>query len=385
MPQHRAPGIHAGEVVTGQAAIALLACDTALFLGALDGVSESVASPLLLGWDDFVGCYGHGATALMDELGQPRHLPWAVWAFFRNGGRRLHVVPVTGAAGTADYARALAASESLDEVGLLAVPGATALANVHTDALLRLLVQDVERRDGHRFLVLDAPLLSSPAQLVQWRQGLVCTHAALYHPWVKVAHPTPTAAALSLVLPPSGFLCGLLARLEIEHGLHHAPVNVAPLGVVGLADKVDFLQQDLLVRNGFNLLREVDGHGLRIWGGRTLSDNPERRYIATCRLVDQIRRSLLLGTRWAALQPQGAGLHARLDAQVADLLHFLWRDGVLAGERAEQAYFVRWDSTSMSAADPDQGRLLCLVGVATFKPSEFQVFKLVHECAAQVS
>ena len=116
-----------------------------------------------------------------------------------------------------------------------------------------------------------------------------------------------------------------------------------------------------------------------------MSDNPERRYIATCRLVDQIRRSLLWGTRWAALEPQDARLRARLCAQVADLLHFLWREGMLAGERAEHAYFVRCDGTTMKAADRDEGRVICLVGVATFKPSEFQVFKLVHEHAPQGS
>ncbi len=41
-----------------------------------------------------------------------------------------------------------------------------------------------------------------------------------------------------------------------------------------------------------------------------------------------------------------------------------WRNGALLGAKPEEAYFVRCDRTTMTQNDLDNGRLICLIGVA---------------------
>ena len=54
----------------------------------------------------------------------------------------------------------------------------------------------------------------------------------------------------------------------------------------------------------------------------------------------------------------------------------LWRDGMLLGDTPEEAYFVRCDRTTMTQNDLDNGRLICLVGLAPVKPAEFVIFQV---------
>ena len=46
------------------------------------------------------------------------------------------------------------------------------------------------------------------------------------------------------------------------------------------------------------------------------------------------------------------------------------------GLREEDAFFVRCDRTTMTQADIDAGRLICLIGVAPVKPAEFVIFRI---------
>ena len=48
----------------------------------------------------------------------------------------------------------------------------------------------------------------------------------------------------------------------------------------------------------------------------------------------------------------------------------------------KQAFFVRCDRSTMSQADLDAGRVVCLVGVAPIKPAEFLVFRVGQATAA---
>ena len=41
-----------------------------------------------------------------------------------------------------------------------------------------------------------------------------------------------------------------------------------------------------------------------------------------------------------------------------------------------EAFFVRCDRTTMTQNDIDNGRLICLIGVAPTKPAEFVIFRI---------
>ena len=82
------------------------------------------------------------------------------------------------------------------------------------------------------------------------------------------------------------------------------------------------------------------------------------------------------GTQWAVFEPNGERLWANVRQTISDFLFNEWRNGALLGASPEQAYFVRCDRSTMTQNDIDNGRLVCMVGVAPVKPAEFVIFRI---------
>jgi phage tail sheath protein FI len=94
------------------------------------------------------------------------------------------------------------------------------------------------------------------------------------------------------------------------------------------------------------------------------------------RLFIFIEHSIDKGTQFAVFEPNNQMLWANSRQTVEDFLLVLWRDGALLGDKPEQAFFVRCDRTTMTQNDLDNGRLICLIGVAPTKPAEFVIFRI---------
>ena len=82
----------------------------------------------------------------------------------------------------------------------------------------------------------------------------------------------------------------------------------------------------------------------------------------------------------------GFGLYGVLglgkgDKPIGSFLFNEWRNGALLGGKAEDAYFVRCDRSTMTQNDLDNGRLVCLIGVAILKPAEFVIFRIGQKTA----
>jgi len=85
--------------------------------------------------------------------------------------------------------------------------------------------------------------------------------------------------------------------------------------------------------------------------------------------------------QWVVFEPNREGLWANVRAAVEDFLLAEWRKGAFQGTKPEQAFFVRCDRTTMTQNDIDQGRLICLIGVAPVKPAEFVILRIA--CVTQ--
>jgi phage tail sheath protein FI len=48
----------------------------------------------------------------------------------------------------------------------------------------------------------------------------------------------------------------------------------------------------------------------------------------------------------------------------------------LPGDKPEKAYFVKCDRSMMTQNDLDNGRLICLIGVAPLRAAEFVIFRI---------
>jgi phage tail sheath protein FI len=175
---------------------------------------------------------------------------------------------------------------------------------------------------------------------------------------------------------PSGFVTGICARTDVQHGVFKAPANEVVLGAIGFETLLNKAQQDVLNPQGINCFRFFEGRGYRLWGARTISSDPEWKYFSVRRYFAYLEHSIDRGTQWAVFENNNEPLWANIRRTVEDFLLNEWRNGALMGASPEEAFFVRCDRSTMTQNDLDNGRLVCLIGVAPVKPAEFVIFRI---------
>jgi uncharacterized protein len=277
-------------------------------------------------------------------------------------------------------ATGLEALGEIDDIAIVALPDGGTYALVETCAQAADRLISHAERMRYRIAVVDAPRASSMNEVRAFRGRFDSKYAALYHPHIEIFDPTERPAQGAppkrLLLPPSGFVTGIYARSDIERGVHKAPANEVVRGLTKFEANINKARQDVLNPEGINALRFFEGRGNRVWGARTMSSDPEWKYVNVRRLFIYIEHSIDKGTQWAVFEPNGPRLWANIRQTVEDFLLVLWRDGALLGDKPEQAYFVRCDRTTMTQNDLDNGRMICLIGIAPVKPAEFVIFRI---------
>jgi hypothetical protein len=142
-------------------------------------------------------------------------------------------------------------------------------------------------------------------------------------------------------------------------------------------------EHDLFNPSQINIVRDFrsDGRGIRVYGARTMSDDPEWRYVNVRRLFLFIEESIDEGTQWVVFEPNHDPTWAKVRRNISAFLISVWRSGALMGRTAEEAFFVKCDRTTMTQDDIDNGRLICVIGVAPVKPAEFVIFRISQKTA----
>jgi hypothetical protein len=147
-------------------------------------------------------------------------------------------------------------------------------------------------------------------------------------------------------------------------------------GVTKLEANINDADQAVLNQEGINAIRDFHERGVLVWGARTMSPDPEWKYVNVRRLMIYLEHSIDKGTQWAVFEPNDDRLWANIRRSVENFLINEWRAGALLGNTPEEAYFVRCDRTTMTQDDLDDGRLVCVVGVAPVRPAEFVIFRI---------
>jgi uncharacterized protein len=236
------------------------------------------------------------------------------------------------------------------------------------------------RRLNDRVAVLDPrPTDRTPQAVLGWRRRFDATSAgewaALYYPWLKVPDPFDLQGGLRAV-PPSGHVAGVYARTDRRTGVHKPPANEVVEGAGDVVVTTDDLAHGELNEQGVNVIRAWNARGLRVAGARTLSDAVEWRYVNVRRLLSMIEEAIDEDTQWAVFEPNTADLRSEVDRVARSFLDGLWRQGMLDGATAEDAFFVRCDETTNTAEDADLGRLVCVIGVQPPWPAEFVIARI---------
>jgi len=282
-----------------------------------------------------------------------------------------------------NYSLALGELSGLEDISIVAAPGSSAYGE--TQAINNLLIAHAESRRAYRIAVLDLPRDQTPGQARTLRGLIDSRYAAVYYPWVVVPNPLARPGRedipRELALPPSGFVSGIYARNDVERGVWKAPANEVVRGALRFELDVNFAQQEMLNPIGVNCLRYLSGRGFRVWGARLASSDPEWKYVNVRRYFNYLESSIDRGTQWAVFEPNGERLWANVRQTISDFLYNEWRNGALLGSKTEEAYFVRCDRSTMTQNDLDNGRLVCLIGVAVIKPAEFVIFRIGQKTA----
>jgi len=265
--------------------------------------------------------------------------------------------------------------KNVDDISIVAIPGIT------TQHLQNKLIIHCETTMKDRFAVLDSEEKADLDRIQKQRNLYDSKYAALYYPWVRVFDPLSKKRTN---VPPSGYMCGIYARSDIERGVHKAPANEIVRGALGLEEfdgvkrVITKGQQDILNPLGVNCIRAFRGRGIRVWGARTISSDSLWKYINVRRLFIFLEESIEEGTQWVVFEPNDEKLWARVRQTITQFLTRVWRDGALVGTTPGEAFFVRCDRTTMTQDDIDNGRLIVLIGVAPVKPAEFVIFRIAQ-------
>jgi phage tail sheath protein FI len=268
---------------------------------------------------------------------------------------------------------------AVDEITMVCMPDIMNLASGDDDVQVRDLqgkmIAHCENA-GDRMAILDCPPDMLPQDILEWRMntaGYDSKFAALYYPWIEVMNPLTNQPML---VPPSGHVAGVWCRTDSTRGVHKAPANEVAMGVNGLGFQVTQAEQGGLNKVGINCIRSFPGRGIRIWGARTLSSDPEWRYINVRRLFNYVAESIMEGTQWSVFEPNDEKLWISLRIAVSNFLTRTWNEGALFGSTPAEAFFVKCDSETNPPEVIEAGQVICEIGIAPVKPAEFVVFRL---------
>lgn len=407
MPTYQTPGVYVEEVAGGPRPIQAQSTSTPVFVGT--GGRAELPEEVEQGVPRAVNNWSEYARLFLGE-GPMTPLSHAVNGFFLNTQGRCYVLdlgPDATLKGTPGQP-GLSVLESIEDISIVAAPGLTSAAD--HDAILshcermrdRVAILDAAR-DVDDILSLtrvataaSAPASSTPTAAAPAADGdppaadpapsaprsrpAAEAHGArpsdfgtLYYPWVQVRD---LMTGDIVTVPPSGHLAGLWARTDATRGVHKAPANEPLRGVVGVHRRVTPAEQGELNMAGVNVIRLFDRTGVRPWGARTISDDPEWRYLNVRRLFCMVEESIALGTQWIVFEPNDRTLWNMIVRDITAFLMALWRDGALMGRTPKEAFFVKCDEETNPPDVVDAGRVVALVGLAPVKPAEFIIFQV---------
>lgn len=174
-------------------------------------------------------------------------------------------------------------------------------------------------------------------------------------------------------VPASGYIAGLMAKIDNSEGFWVSPSNHEIAGILGTSRPIDFTLGDTSSRA--NLLNEMDvattirKDGFRLWGNRTCSIDPKWAFLSVVRTADMINDSILRTHMWAIDRNITRTYFEDVAAGVNEYLRRLQSQGAIAGG-------LCWpDKDLNTAASIAAGRTYFDFEFSAYPPAERVTFK----------
>jgi len=298
----------------------------------------------------------------------------------------LSVDDFVGMAGAFGERTGLAALELVPDVDLLAAPdclwlfrrnrGKQGLAfSTLKDVLVlhEAMISQCERMQN-RFAILSSPFPDDLERTREYRLLFDTNFAALYFPWLIVEK-----GGEKVEVPPCGHVAGIFARCDENFGVFRSPANE----VIEYAGDLTMIlhEEDLGMLNaeGICCLKSASARGLRVFGARVMTSDPQYRYVSVRRTMNAVRRAIEEYLQWVVFEPNMPSLWKTITRHITGFLTELWRKGYFVGATPEEAFYVKCDDETNPQEERDAGRLHVEVGVAPVRPAEFIMVRLAQE------
>ncbi len=388
MPNYQTPGVYVEEIESGSKPIEAGSTSIVGFLGVAEKgpVNEAV---LITNWSQYTKVFG--------GLHSDGWLSHGVYQFFQNGGTKCYInnlkelppkePPAEGEEENVSYDKVnnpddiakliigtdegmgkktgLYLFDTVPDISLVAAPGVT-------DAAAQDAILSHCEKNRFRFAVLDSPeeLTGGIDTMPMPRDSMM---GAYYFPWISMYD---MVADKEIYAPPSGGMCGIYGRVDGTRGVHKAPANEIFRTALGLKYDLTDAEQEMLNPKGINCIRSFPGRGVRVWGARTFSSNPEWKYINVRRLFCMVEQAIQNGTNWVVFEPNTRDLWKKIVRNLTGFLLNIWKSGALFGDSPEEAFYVRCDDELNPPESIDLGYVVAEIGLAPAKPAEFVVFRV---------
>ncbi len=205
-------------------------------------------------------------------------------------------------------------------------------------------------------------------------------YGALYGPWVVVSDPIGVAENPVKLVPPTGHVMGVFARIERTRGIWKAPAGdeAQMRGVIDVAHRFSDVEHTDLVKNGsINGIRAIPRAGIVIDSSRTLSTDSRWLYVNVRLLFNFVKSSLRDGLRWVRQEPNRDQLWNLVKyGSVTPFLTQLWSQGAFGTGAPSEVFTVICDASNNPPAQVQLGFLNVEIYFYPTVPAETIVVKV---------
>ncbi|MEE8150644.1 MAG: hypothetical protein V3T43_02870 [Nitrosomonadaceae bacterium] len=235
----------------------------------------------------------------------------------------------------------------------------------------------------HYLFINDAPFDLDVQGVISFKRdnGISSEHGAMHWPEVVIQDRDPAAKGAEIVIPNSGVIMGLMARVDAAagKGVAKAAAGVNDGRMFGiLRTNNDATQEegnrDVLAPEGINVIWSEQGVGVHNDGSKLTKQDGLVSNVNERRVFIFVETSVKLGTKFAKHENIDAALFNSLNRAITLFLTRFGNQGGLKGRTSAERFFVDTSfgiGTLNPPSSQEAQQVNVQVGLATKKPALF--------------
>jgi phage tail sheath protein FI len=232
-----------------------------------------------------------------------------------------------------------------------------------------------------RYAILAFANGTTVAEAIQYVQVTVAfdtNNAAIYSPNIYFLNDS---TGLPELLPIDGFIAGIYSNTATNKNVGKAPAGIVDgalnaAAIVGPEYKLVRPDQDNLYQSRINPVPTSAATGYYVNGARSLSLDPNWRYINARLLFQFLIFNTQLQLQWTLFENNGPALWLKIETALKGYYNSLFRLGYFGAQSADQAFFIKCNASNNNQTTIDNGQVIIDIGFTPGFPCEFVVFKL---------